>query len=161
MIASRKKYLILLIMMLLFVICNLSFAQLSAITGIKLMDDTVIYGKILNMNVEIVRMETTDGRIISKKFEDIKEFLKGDQKVAVAADDKPDDVPPRIVVNADQVRIWDRPDAFGPVPSDLQESGRKVCGPLGMKAIGYHSQARDENGKVFDGGGYLCVTDEH
>lgn len=80
--------------------------------------------------------------------------------VFVGPGDKPDAVPPKIVLGADNNRIWDRPNAFGPVPAGLQEAGKKVCGPLGLKAIGYHPNAQDENGYRFPDGGYLCVPNK-
>jgi hypothetical protein len=46
------------------------------------------------------------------------------------------------------------------IPSEMQKNGEKVCGALDMKAIGYHPNAQDENGKVFPGGGYLCVPNK-
>jgi hypothetical protein len=79
---------------------------------------------------------------------------------AVGPGDKPDTVPPKIVKGMDNKKVWDRPDAFGPVPPEMQANGEKVCGALNKKAIGYHPKAQDENGKEFPGGGYLCVPDK-
>ena len=89
--------------------------------------------------------------------------------VAVGPGDKPDAVPPKIVKGTGQSatllttklttednRSWDRPNAFGPVPPELQDTGNKICGAIDMKAIGYHPRAIDENGNEFQGGGYLC-----
>jgi len=80
--------------------------------------------------------------------------------VPVTVGDKPDAVPPKIVMGGkdNKDRIWDRPGAFGPIPADLQEKAKTVCGQNDMKAIGYHHKAQDENGKAFEGGGYLCVA---
>ena len=69
--------------------------------------------------------------------------------------DKPDSVPPKLQIGQDNTKIWDRPGAFGPVPSSLQATGDRICG-TNMKAIGYHPQAQDEKGVPFSGGGYLC-----
>ena len=71
--------------------------------------------------------------------------------------DQPDAVPPKIVMSKDKNKIWDRAGAFGPIPADLQEKAKAVCGQNDMKAIGYHPKAQDENGNAFEGGGYLCV----
>jgi hypothetical protein len=73
--------------------------------------------------------------------------------------DKPDAVPPKIQIGQDKVKVWDRPGAFGPVPSELQATGNKICGP-NLKAIGYHPNAQDEKGNAFTGGGYLCVSNK-
>lgn len=79
--------------------------------------------------------------------------------LATAPSKKAGAVAPRLQVGADQVKIWDRPDAFGPVPSQKRALGKKVCGP-GKKAVGFHPKALDENGKVFPRGGFLCVPDK-
>lgn len=73
---QRKVLIFFLIIPLILIIHSLSFAQLNSIKGMKLNDGTVIYGKILNMNVYIVRMETTDGKIISIKFDDVETFIE-------------------------------------------------------------------------------------
>jgi len=77
--------------------------------------------------------------------------------VLVGPGNQPDSVPPKIVMGPNNSMIWDRPTAFGPIPAQLQENGKKVCGPLGLEAIGYHPKAQDANGKEFPEGGYLCV----
>lgn len=71
------------------------------------------------------------------------------------------ETPPRIVVRND-VRTWDNPGAFGPVPDRLKEAGAKVCGTLDTdktrhEARGYHSRALNLEGQPFAGGGYYCV----
>jgi len=72
---QRKVLIFFLIIPLILIIHNLSFAQLSTFKGIKLNDGTVIYGKLLSVNVYIVKMETTDGKIISIKFDDVQTFI--------------------------------------------------------------------------------------
>ena len=84
----------------------------------------------------------------------------GCASLPVGSGDKQDPVPPKIITGKDNSKIWDRPSAFGPVPDNLVETGKKTCGPMGMKAVGYHAKAQDENGKEFPGGGYLCVPNE-
>jgi hypothetical protein len=80
----------------------------------------------------------------------------GCSSVPVGPGEKPDVVPPKIQISPNNVRSWDRPSAFGPVPSELQDAGNEVCGQFDWKPIGYHPNAQDANGNVFAGGGYLC-----
>ena len=73
----------------------------------------------------------------------------------------PSDTPPQIVIRND-VRTWDHPGAFGPVPESLLERGQSVCGALDTdkvkyQARGYHPSALNLEGKAFPGGGYYCV----
>ncbi|WP_146182836.1 hypothetical protein [Limnohabitans sp. Jir72] len=75
--------------------------------------------------------------------------------------DKQADVPPRITIK-DDVRTWDKPGAFGPVPSELKTNGQAVCASLNtekykFEARGYHARAENIDGKPFAGGGYYCV----
>ncbi len=70
-------------------------------------------------------------------------------------------VPPRLIME-DGFRKWDRPEAFGPVPANLLETGRKVCATMNAgnyeyEPAGYHSRAMDAQGNEFQGGGYFCV----
>ena len=76
---------------------------------------------------------------------------------AVGPGKKADPVPPKLqsAILSDEM-LWDRPEAFGPVPKKQQALGKKVCGP-GKKAIGYHPKAQDKDGKKFPKGGFLCV----
>jgi hypothetical protein len=85
--------------------------------------------------------------------------MAGCSTIPVGPGEKPDAVAPKIRVGSDQSRTWDRPRAFGPVPASLEATGNQVCGQ-GMKAIGYHPEAQDENGKPFPAGGYLCVPNK-
>lgn len=71
--------------------------------------------------------------------------------------DRPHPVPPRLTsVNA--VVGWDRPSAFGAVPTSLLVPGRQRCQDMGsnLDAIGFHPQAQDDLGRLIPGGGYLC-----
>lgn len=75
--------------------------------------------------------------------------------------DKQADVAPRIIIK-DDVRTWDKPGAFGPVPAELQVNGKKVCETLNTEqakheARGYHAKAENLEGQAFTGGGYYCV----
>lgn len=79
---------------------------------------------------------------------------------AVGPGDKADAVPPRIVVDSGNRPSWDRGDAFGPVPANLQARGDGICKDDGFKkATGYHPNAIRLDGKPFKGGGYYCVDD--
>ncbi|NNM81533.1 MAG: hypothetical protein HKL98_02865 [Burkholderiales bacterium] len=70
---------------------------------------------------------------------------------------EPSSIPPKLMIGADNAKVWDHPGAFGPVPADLQAHGDKLCQGIGdKKAIGYHPKAEDENGNLIPGGGYYC-----
>jgi len=77
--------------------------------------------------------------------------------IAMGAGERYDPVPPKIKIGKDNVKTWDRPGAFGPVPSALQATGNKTCG-YNMKAVGYHPEAQDENGNTLPKGGFLCIS---
>lgn len=70
---------------------------------------------------------------------------------------KPDRVPPKLqsAVLSNEM-LWDRPEAFGPVPKSKSKLGKQVCG-ADKTAIGYHPKAQDEKGKTFPKGGFLCA----
>lgn len=70
-------------------------------------------------------------------------------------------VPPQLIMK-DGFRVWDNPSAFGPVPAELMETGRKVCATMNIgnyvyAPTGYHARAKDPEGNEFQGGGYYCV----
>jgi len=78
-----------------------------------------------------------------------------------SAGDKQGEVPPQIVIR-DDVKIWDNPGAFGPVPQELQSAAESACTSLNTDKLtfepkGYHAQALNLEGKPFNGGGYYCV----
>ncbi len=69
--------------------------------------------------------------------------------------------PPQLIMK-DGFRVWDNPSAFGPVPAELMETGRKVCAAMNAGKdvyvpTGYHARAKDPDGNEFQGGGYYCV----
>lgn len=72
--------------------------------------------------------------------------------------DRPSGTPPQIVSRSG-VSGWDRPSAFGAVPSELQQRGDAVCRRAGpqLAAIGYHPSARNEQNAPILGGGFLCA----
>ncbi len=52
---------------------------------------------------------------------------------------------------------WRNPNAFGPVPSHKKAQGMATCQQQGqVNVMGYHPNARDVNGKLIPGGGFLC-----
>lgn len=59
-----------------------SFAQTENIKGVKFKDGSIIYGRVIEMNVYDIRIETKDGKIISRKFDDVVKLIK-DTGVAV------------------------------------------------------------------------------
>ena len=64
--------------------------------------------------------------------------------------------PPRMV-KIDNVRSWNDPSAFGPVPEEKQATGNQICQSMGFaSAIGYHQQAQDLNGNRIPNGSYFC-----
>lgn len=74
---------------------------------------------------------------------------------------KQGDAPPRLTMK-DGFRVWDNPAAFGPVPKELMETGRKVCATMNsgkdvFEPTGYHARALDQDGNEFQGGGYYCM----
>ena len=56
---------------------------------------------------------------------------------------------------------WDRPDHFGPVPSELRARGEASCATLGAgwRVTGYHPAAQLADGTTAAGGGYYCRKD--
>ena len=69
--------------------------------------------------------------------------------------------PPKLVGNSNNPKDldWDKPRAFGPVPSDQQKIGEKICLQLGTDIfpLGYNPKALDINGNAIKGGGFLCA----
>jgi hypothetical protein len=68
--------------------------------------------------------------------------------------------PPKLVP-FNETFVWDRPSAFGPVPTALASKGDEVCSALNHKdnnfrATGYHPGAIGEKGVPFRGGGFFC-----
>jgi hypothetical protein len=55
---------------------TISFAQTENIKGVKFKDGSVIYGRVIEMNINDIRIETEDGKILTRKFDDVVKFLK-------------------------------------------------------------------------------------
>ena len=53
-----------------------SFAQTENIKGVQFKDGSIIYGRVIEMNTDDIRIETKDGKIISRKFNDMVSFIK-------------------------------------------------------------------------------------
>jgi Outer membrane protease len=53
-----------------------SFAQTEGIKGVQFNDGSIIYGRVIKMNVNDIQIETKDGKIISRKFDEVNNFIK-------------------------------------------------------------------------------------
>ena len=81
--------------------------------------------------------------------------------LALAPGEHEGSTPPMMIVR-DGAKSWDNGAAFGPVPAEKMETGKRVCSSMNTadkqyKPVGYHSGALDLAGKPIPGGGYLCV----
>lgn len=77
---------------------------------------------------------------------------------------RPADNAPQLVLNAQDLKEWDRPEAFGPVPAELLATGRLHCatfnnGGKRYAPAGYHPHARSLDGFPFEDGGFFCVRE--
>jgi opacity protein-like surface antigen len=63
-----------------------SFAQIENIKGVQFKDGSIIYGKVIRLNVNDVQIETKDGKIISRKFDDVETFIKDGDSVVKKGD---------------------------------------------------------------------------
>lgn len=52
-----------------------SFAQNQDINGVQFKDGSTIYGRVTKMSVDNIQIETKDGKIISRKFDDVDNFI--------------------------------------------------------------------------------------
>lgn len=53
-----------------------AFAQMENIKGVQFKDGSIIYGRVIEMNINAIRIETKDGEIISRKFDDVESIIK-------------------------------------------------------------------------------------
>jgi len=60
---------------------NFSFAQYENIQGVQFKDGSIIYGRIIKINVDNIQIETKDGKIISNKFGNVASFIKKGEKL--------------------------------------------------------------------------------
>ena len=67
---------------LLLIFGSIAFSQTSfqSIKGIVLKDGSVIRGKVIEMNASIVKIQTQDGSIQVRKFDDVQTFVKDDRE---------------------------------------------------------------------------------
>ena len=84
--------------------------------------------------------------------------------VATGPGARPADIAPRLFMNAQGLKEWDRPEAFGPVPAELLATGRLHCatfnhGGKRYAPAGYHPHARSVEGFPFEDGGFFCVRE--
>jgi len=78
----------------------------------------------------------------------------------------PSEIPPQLVYDKDadgkihpESLAWDRPDAFGSVPKNLQAKGNENCQAANFRvAVGYHPKALNAKGSPIPGGAYLCMN---
>jgi hypothetical protein len=61
-----------------------SYAQIENLQGLRLNDGSVIYGKVLQINIEKVTIEGKDGKISTYKFNDVQTFIKEGQEESAA-----------------------------------------------------------------------------
>ena len=53
-----------------------SLAQTENIKGIQFKDGSIIYGRVIKINVNEIQIEKKNGEIISRKFDDVEIFIK-------------------------------------------------------------------------------------
>jgi hypothetical protein len=53
-----------------------SFAQNESFKGVQLKDGSIIYGRVIKVDIDDIQIETKDGNIISRKFDDVDFFIK-------------------------------------------------------------------------------------
>lgn len=59
---------------------TLLFAQTENIQGVRFKDGSVIHGKIIEMNIYKVTIEEKDGKVTTRKFDDVESFIKVGEK---------------------------------------------------------------------------------
>ena len=75
---NNSLYLFITVFVLLF--NTVLFAQTEDIRGVRFKDGSVIYGMIIEMNVNKIIIMTKDNEAITKKFDDVESFIKADEK---------------------------------------------------------------------------------
>ena len=53
-----------------------SFAQTESIKGVQFKDGSIIYGRVIKLNIYDIQIETKNGQIISRKFDDAVSYIK-------------------------------------------------------------------------------------
>jgi len=59
---------------------NFSFAQYEDIQAVQFKNGSVVYGRVIKMSVDEIRIETKDGKIISDKFDNVLSLIKNGEK---------------------------------------------------------------------------------
>lgn len=67
-----------------------------------------------------------------------------------------DSVPPQRLSRNGSV-VWDRPGAFGPIPSHEMAAAEHECAKQDKKPLAYHPGALGVDGQPIAGGGFLCT----
>lgn len=107
------------------ILSNFSFAQKEEITGVILNDGRTIYGKVVEMNIDRVRIETDDGRVESYKFADVVNFIKdkpSDQNKAFKKDAVVERPPEKVEKEEIKDIVVERPPEKGEEITVLEES---------------------------------------
>jgi hypothetical protein len=87
--ASARTILYFLIIMFVLSLSSVLFAQdLQDLKGVKLHNGTVIYGKVIESNVNQVIIEKKDGNRVMVKFDDVSDFLKDEQAAGTTNQNK-------------------------------------------------------------------------
>jgi hypothetical protein len=81
----KSHFLAVLILSIVLLFSVTSYAQVGNFQGIRLNDGSVIYGKVLQVNVEKVTVEDKDGKISVYNFNDVQSFIKEGQDEAAPA----------------------------------------------------------------------------
>lgn len=78
---SARSILVLLpVLVSVFLFSTVSFAKYEDVTAVVLQDGTVISGKVMEMSPEQIKIVTSDGQVILKKFDDVKHLVKTDAR---------------------------------------------------------------------------------
>jgi hypothetical protein len=73
---NKKAWTYAIIVTFILFFCTFSFAQTENIKGVQFKDGSIVYGKVIKMNIYDIQIETKDGNIISRKFDDVDVFIK-------------------------------------------------------------------------------------
>ncbi|PKN38493.1 MAG: hypothetical protein CVU62_06570 [Deltaproteobacteria bacterium HGW-Deltaproteobacteria-2] len=84
---------------------TLSFAQNEEIKATQFKDGSTIYGKVIKMSVDEIKIQTKDGKIISRKFDDVENFIIADNLGGIQLKDGSIIYGKIIEIDSDQVII--------------------------------------------------------
>jgi hypothetical protein len=111
---SRFLFVAILSIVLLFSVT--SYAQMGNFQGIRLNDGSVIYGKVLQVNVEKVTIEDKDGKVSVYKFNDVQSFIKEGQ----------DESAPAVLKETAEGKPEVKTTSFAPLPRHSFEIGPEL-----------------------------------